>query len=95
MRGLSVKAALELPASELRLQETINSGIWSDEVEMLAKLLAILREVVYGKARKWEELLPQRFLPSATYTEVPSAAEQKQIARSLSSYLDSLAKSMK
>lgn len=95
MKGISVKAALELPASELRLQETIDAGIWSDEVEMLAKLLAVLREVIYGKARKWQEHLPQRFITSATYAEVPTVDQQKQVTRSLSSYLDTLAKNLK
>ena len=94
-KNISIADSLSSPPEEIRLEELINNGIWSDEVEMLAKILSAIRLAVYGKHRKWQELLPERFIPSANYTVVPTASEHKQQVRSLSAMLDGLAKEYK
>lgn len=76
---------------ELRLSELIHTSIWSDETEMLTKLLSVIRYAVYGKYRHWTQLLPERYLNSANITIVPEGDAKKQRDRKLSSFFDGLA----
>lgn len=93
-KGISVEAALGL-GKELRLAELIHTSIWSDETEMMAKLLSVIRLAVYGKYRHWTHLLPERYLNSANITIVPKAQTKKIRDRHLSSFFDKLAAAYK
>ena len=97
--SLSAREATPLSAvykrtADLKLEETLMCSIWSDETEMLAKLLSAIRLCLFNDKRDWLDHLPQRFRASAKAT-IPLAGEaQKNQTRSLSMMLDQLAKAM-
>lgn len=60
---------------------------WSDETEMLAKVLRLLTKHFFGEARSWEHYLPAKYVGAATYS-ANTDMTQAQI-RALSQQLDS------
>lgn len=67
-----------------------DAGIWSDEVEQLAKLRAVMLMQILRKFVDWRKCLPDRFLESSLVTSVPAPSEMKVITRGLSKMLDGL-----
>lgn len=70
-------------------------SIWSDEVEMLAKIHASIIMIVTRKSSDWRKYLPERYVSSATVATIPSGTRLKSITRGLSSMLDGLVAQIK
>lgn len=68
----------------------VDQSIWSDEVEMLAKILAWLKAATVGKSVRWETQLPARFVPGAVVSDIPNEHQLVEARRQVSAQLDSL-----
>jgi hypothetical protein len=70
----------------------IERGVWSDEVESICKSGAMIVTAITKSPLKWQALLPEKYLESATLPEITDSVELKTITRSLSQQLDAIAK---
>lgn len=93
--GLTFKQAATLSPEEHRLAEIIDVGIWSDEVEMLAKIYSYLLSTGAKKHIPWTKVLPARYLHSANLPDKLSNAELRARRRALSAQLDGFARKAK
>jgi hypothetical protein len=92
-RGISPRELYSsLSPEDLYLLKVADISLWSDEIEMLAKLRADVYAVAVGKSVRWEKFLPYRFQESATIANVPTESSLKQITRSLGIMFDGFVK---
>jgi hypothetical protein len=75
MSVLDLKDALS--PEELHLVRLSDRSIWSDEVELLTKILAQLKAMELKREVKWTNLLPARYLASANMSEIQSVSDFK------------------
>lgn len=70
MRKCSFKEAVSIAQcpTEFRCYSLLEQAGWSDEVEMLARLLAFFVSKTKSTAIPWRQFLPEKYWDSANYS---------------------------
>lgn len=95
LRSISIHEAAKAPVEELKFMELIGRGVWSDEVETLARGFAFIARLVTKQDVKWEIFLPERYIHSATMPNEYSEADMTAARRRVSKQLDGIVKKLK
>ncbi len=61
--------------------------VWSDEVEMLAKITAALWTIITRKDKDWKRELPDRYQVAVTTANIPTQSELNALTKGLAAQL--------
>lgn len=72
------------------MMQLIERGVWSDEVEAICRVGARIVNCFAEKPIKWQSLLPEKFIESATLPTILTGDAKKANVRAMSKQLDGL-----